>query len=112
MKDSTRKTIDYLLTEEGKQNYRERLAYHQSGEDPSELIWDRFPGYALQDIANRFGGHEFDDDWVLGYCFDTKKTGMYGEPYRSSKLPAIIYRCKKSESLAKHLEPILESEAY
>lgn len=106
MKDTTRATLTYLATKEGKKDYRDRLAAHRRGEDRTDGIWDRFPGYALEDIHRTFGGGGIDQDAVMDpFLSSTKVEDVY-----THALPRIIATTTNVDKLAGLLAEVLDDD--
>lgn len=111
LKVSTLHTIKFLCTSEGKAAYKKALNRHRSGEDRNEPIWDRFPGWALEEIHNSFGGGYLDQDEVLDeFIKSTKAVSPDGDPLYISTLPLLIAVTKDENRMAALLGKILNND--
>ena len=111
LKLSTLHTIRYLCTPAGKAAYKKALNRHRSGEDRNEPIWDRFPGWALEEIHNGFGGGYLDQDEVLDeFIKSTNRVNPDGDPLYTSTLPRFISLIKDENKMAAYLGKILNND--
>lgn len=110
MKDTTRATLNFLATKEGKAMYKARLKHHRATEDKNDPFYDRVAGEALWDVHVHCGGtEEIDGDLILDrFGFYTKETNEYGEGIMSSTLPRVIALTKNVDKLADKLADILD----
>ena len=111
LKISTLRTIKFLCTPEGKAAYKRSLNRHRNNEDRNEPIWDRFPGYALEEIHNSFGGGYLDQDEVLdGFIKSTKRVSPDGDSLYTSTLRRLIATTKNEKKMAASLGEILNND--
>lgn len=110
MKDTTRVTLEFLATKEGKDMYKSRLKYHRAVESKNDPFYDRIAGEALTDVHIHCGGtSDIDGDLVLDrFGFYTKETNEYGDEIMSSTLPRVIALTKNVDKLADKLADILD----
>lgn len=111
LKVSTLRTIEYLCAPEGKEAYKKALNHHRSGGSRNEPIWDRFPGYALEEIHNSLGGGCLDQDEVLdGFIKSTSMISPDGDTLYTSTLPRLIATTKDKSRMAASLGKILNND--
>ena len=111
LKPTTLRTIRHLCTPGGKAAYKKALNRHRNGEDRNEPIWDRFPGWALEEIHNSFGGGYLDQDEVLdGFIKSTSMTSPDGDTLYTSTLPRLIATTKNENKMAASLGEVLEND--
>ena len=110
-REATHKVIEYLCSPEGKADYRARLEYWKSTcpEGENEIIWDRMPDYALNEITEIIGMFTVDSDLALDHFGTTlSRLDRDGYPVQWSTLPRIIARVSRVDTMTEKLGAFLE----
>lgn len=108
---ATETTLEFLSTPEGKKFYKRSLEQARGGENRTDPLWDRFPGYALEEAHVRCGGGALDQDQIMDWFTRvTNSVDEYGDEIYTSSLPQFISLTKNISKLRDKLGHILDND--